>query len=38
MALDANQLLAMSQAELDALFSAHEAGRRCHGVGSLLAQ
>ncbi len=26
MALDANQLLAMSQAELDALFSAHEAG------------
>jgi hypothetical protein len=25
-ALDANQLLAMSQAELDALFSAHEAG------------
>jgi hypothetical protein len=26
MALDANQLLAMSQPELDALFSAHEAG------------
>ncbi len=26
MAFDANQLLAMSQAELDALFSAHEAG------------
>jgi hypothetical protein len=26
MALDANQLLAMSQADLDALFSAHEAG------------
>ena len=26
MALDANQLLGMSQAELDALFSAHEAG------------
>jgi hypothetical protein len=26
MALDANQLLATSQAELDALFSAHEAG------------
>ncbi|HEY6520297.1 MAG TPA: hypothetical protein VIZ19_13080 [Roseiarcus sp.] len=26
MALDANQLLAMSQGELDALFSAHEAG------------
>src|SRR3974377_627063 len=26
MALDANELLTMSQAELDALFSAHEAG------------
>ncbi|MBV9287533.1 MAG: hypothetical protein JO288_06885 [Hyphomicrobiales bacterium] len=26
MALDANQLLAMSQADLDALFSAHDAG------------
>lgn len=34
MALDANQLLGMSQGELDALFSAHEAGPVPDGEGA----